>query len=274
MIRNYYKGIKLANTAIIAGFASILILQTSVFAADNDEAVLAAEKSPYMGGEVNLTKAPNGAIARDEVFKIGAQISYLEPTTEKLAEGVWVIGGLSLANTTVIEAKDGLIVYDTGDTKEEGAHIRDAIEKISDKPIKVIIYSHSHYAMGAGALVDNPDDVLIIGHPKVNETVENSLKGGGAPSAIPEVGPIMTARVLTQFNNLMPTEGPDAAIGGKLEVGKPVAFLPANKTVEDGETLDVLGIKMQFFTKYMSDDYNLTVYVPEKGLVMNNFFWP
>jgi glyoxylase-like metal-dependent hydrolase (beta-lactamase superfamily II) len=67
-------------------------------------------------------------------------------------------------------------------------HIRAAIEKISDKPIKVIIYSHSHYALGAGALVDNPDDVLIIGHPKVNETVESSLKGGGSPSAIPEVG--------------------------------------------------------------------------------------
>ncbi len=122
---------------------------------------LAQEVSPYMGGEVNLTKAPNGAIARDEVFKIGSQIAYLEPTTDKLAEGIWCIGGYSLANTTVIEAEDGLIVYDTGDTKEEAEHIRAAIEKISDKPIKVIIYSHSHYAMGGGALVDNPDDVLI-----------------------------------------------------------------------------------------------------------------
>ncbi len=44
---------------------------------------LAQEVSPYMGGEVNLTKAPNGAIARDEVFKIGAQISYLEPISER-----------------------------------------------------------------------------------------------------------------------------------------------------------------------------------------------
>jgi len=236
--------------------------------------VQAAEKSPYMGGNVKLTKAPNGAIVREEVLKTNSRITYSEPTIEKLADGVWCIGGYSLANTTVIEAEDGLIVYDTGDTKEEAEHIREAIEKISDKPVKVIIYSHSHYAMGAGALVDNPDDVLVIGHPKLNETVESSLKGGGSPSAIPEVGPRMTSRVLIQFNNFMPTEGPDAALIGKLELGKPIAFLPANKTVEDGETLDVLGIKMQFFTKYLSDDYNLTVYVPEKGLVMNNFFWP
>lgn len=58
-------------------------------------------------------------------------------------------GDYSLANTTVIKAEDGLIVYDTGDNNEEVEHIREAIEKISDKPIKVIIYSHSHYALGA-----------------------------------------------------------------------------------------------------------------------------
>lgn len=233
-----------------------------------------ADLSPYMGGDVNLTEAPNGAIIREEALTTAARILYLEPTTEKLAEGVWCIGGYSLANTTVIEGDDGLIVYDAGDTKEEALHIREAIEKISDKPVKVIIYSHSHYAMGAGALVDNPDDVLVIGHPRLNETVENNLKGGGSPSAIPEVGPLMTSRVLIQFNNFMPTEGPDASITGKLELGKPVAFLPATRIVEDGETLEVLGIKMQFFTRYLSDDYNLTVYVPEKKLVMNNFFWP
>ena len=234
----------------------------------------AIEKSPYMGGEVKLIKAPNGAIVREEVLHTLTQIIYTEPTTEKLAEGVWCLGGYSLGNIIVIEAEDGLIVYDTGDTKEEGEHIRKAIAKISDKPVKVIIYSHSHYALGAGALVDNPEDVLIIGHPKVNETVQSNLQGGGSPSAIPEVGPRMSSRVLIQFNNFTPTEGADAALAGKLEIGKPVAFLPANKTVQDGEVVDVLGIKMQFFTKHTSDDYSLTVHVPQKGLVMNNFFWP
>jgi len=227
-----------------------------------------------MGGPVKLVTAPNGALVNAEVLEVTPKIMYMEPTTEKVADGVWCIGGYSLANTTVIEGDDGLIVYDTGDTREEAEHIRKAIEKISDKPVKVIIYSHSHYAMGAGALVDNPKDVLVIGHPKVNETVESSLKGGGAPSAIPEVGPILTARTMSHFGLLLPEEGPDAGVTPKLEMGKPIAFLPANKTVEDGEELEVLGLKMQFFTEYTSDDYNLTVWVPEKKAVLNNFFWP
>jgi alkyl sulfatase BDS1-like metallo-beta-lactamase superfamily hydrolase len=232
------------------------------------------EVNPYMGAPVALDKAPNGAVVNSGVLEVSSKILYLEPTVEKVADGVWCIGGYSLANTTVIEGDDGLVVYDTGDTREEAEHIREAIRKISDKPIKVIIYSHSHYALGGGALVDDPEDVLVIGHPKLNEAVESSLQGGGAPSAIPEVGPIMTARTLIQFNNFMPTEGPDAALAGKLEIGKPIAFLPANKTVQDGEELDVLGVKMRFFTQYTSDDHNLTVWIPDKGVVLNNFFWP
>jgi len=234
----------------------------------------AQELSRYMGGEVELVTAPNGAIVNAEVLKTTPEIVYTKPTIDKVAEGVWCIGGYSLANATVIETDKGLIVYDTADTKEEGKHIREAIKTISNKPIKAIIYSHSHYVFGAGALVDDPNDVLVIGHPKLNETVENSLKGGGAPSAIPEVGPILTARILSHFGILLPEEGPDAGVTPKLEMGKPIAFLPANKTVEDGETVEVLGLKMQFFTEFTSDDYNLTVYVPEKGLVLNNFFWP
>jgi len=61
------------------------------------------------------------------------------------------------------------------------------------------------------------------------------------------------------------TTGPDAALSGKLEVGQSIAFLPANRTVEDGEEFEVLGIELQFFTTFTSDDCNLTVWVPSRG---------
>ena len=70
----------------------------------------AQEKSRYMGGEVELVTALNGAIVNAEVLKNSPQITYLEPTIDKVAEGVWCIGGYSLANCTVIETEDGLII--------------------------------------------------------------------------------------------------------------------------------------------------------------------
>ncbi len=34
------------------------------------------------------------------------------------------------------------------------------------------------------------------------------------------------------------------------------------------------GLKLQFFTKYTSDDYCVTVWIPSKRVVLNNFLWP
>ena len=228
----------------------------------------------YMGSEAKLATAPNGAVTYDRTLKALPQVVYTEPTVEKIADGLWVIGGYSIVNCIVIEAPEGLIVYDTGDYAEEGALFRKVIEeKISKQPIKAIIYSHSHYALGGGAMVDDPASVMVIGHPKLNETVQNNLAGGGAPSAIPELGPVLTARAAIQFSNFLPDDGEDATLAGRIKT-KPFAILPVTHPVEDGEVLDVAGMQLQFFTKYISDDYSTTVYIPEKKAVMNNFFWP
>ena len=119
-----------------------------------------------MGGEARLTTAPNGAITNDTALQAGTRIAYVEKTVEKVTDGIWVIGGYSIVNCIVVEAPEGLIVYDTGDNGEQGQHFREVIEaEISKRPIKAIIYSHSHYALGGGAMVDEPTSVIVIGHP-------------------------------------------------------------------------------------------------------------
>ena len=139
----------------------------------------------YMGGEATLTTAPNGAIIYDKALEAANATTYNEPTVENLGNGIWIIGGYSIVNCIVIEAPDGLIVYDTGDSAEQGKRFREVIEsQISTEPIKAIIYSHSHYALGGGEMVDDPDSVMVIGHPKLNETVEANLQSGGDPSAL------------------------------------------------------------------------------------------
>ena len=226
----------------------------------------------YMGGPVELIEAPNGAIVNAEVRQADRYL-YREPTIEEVVDGVWVCGGYSAAVVYVIEAEDGLIVHDTGDTLEEGHRFRAAIREISDKPVRAILYSHSHYAMAGGALVDDPSDVLVVGHPSLNDTVRTNMQGGGAPSLVPEVAPVMTRRLLIQFGNFLPESGPDASTGERIQIGE-ADFVPVNRPVANGEVVDVLGIEMQFFTEFDSDDHNMTVWIPGKGVVLNNFFWP
>jgi hypothetical protein len=52
-------------------------------------------------------------------------------------------------------------------------------------------------------------------------TVQNL--GGGASSAIPELGPVLTARVLVQFSNFLPREGEDASIDRSQTMAEQVA---------------------------------------------------
>lgn len=60
----------------------------------------------YMGREeVKLFTAPNGAVA-DVGFAQLLQLIYPQPTIEKTADGIWVLGGYSIANIVVIEPDD------------------------------------------------------------------------------------------------------------------------------------------------------------------------
>jgi alkyl sulfatase BDS1-like metallo-beta-lactamase superfamily hydrolase len=231
--------------------------------------------SPYMGGAVELGTAPNGAIANKRILDGIDKVAWLEPTIEQPVEGIWVFGGYGLAPIAVIDTDKGLIAFDTGDTTHDGELLLKAIRTVSDKPVKAIIYGHSHTVHGAGVLAEGNKDILIIGHPNLNAVVEANAKAAGAPAYFQEIGPYLTARMLIQFNAFMPKEGPDAWVVPFIipaEFGS--SFLPVNTPVEDGQVMTVLGQKMQFFTKYGSDDkVHTTVWLPDRKIVFTTLLW-
>ena len=116
-----------------------------------------AESSAYMGAPVELVEAPNGAIANKKLLDRVSDFNFIQPTIEKLAEGVWQLGGYGLAPMSIIETDEGLIAFDTGDTVHDGELMLEAIRTFTQKPIKVIIYGHSHTVMGAGVIAEGTD---------------------------------------------------------------------------------------------------------------------
>ena len=252
----------------------VAIAMAVLMAVGNVWAEMSMKTDIYMGAPVTLAEAPNGAITNKRIIDGGEIVSWYKPTIEQLAKGVWVLGGYGLAPMSVIDTDEGLIVFDTGDTKHDGELYLAAIRTFSQKPIKAIIYGHSHTVFGAGVLAEGNKDVIVIGHPDLNAVVEKNLKGSGAPAYFPELGPYLTARAVIQFNAFMPREGPDAWVGPLLLPLGEMAFLPINTPVEDGQEMTVMGVRMQFFTKYGADDkVHTTVWLPERKIVFNNFLW-
>ncbi|MFV0281161.1 MAG: alkyl sulfatase dimerization domain-containing protein [Rhodoblastus sp.] len=224
--------------------------------------------SIYMGGDVRLTTLPNGAITNADARERLARSMYLEPTTDRIAPGVTVFGGDTFANLTLIEGDDGLIVYDTGEVRDDGERFLRQIRNISDKPVVGVLYSHSHYVHGTDVLADK--DALIIGHPQVNP----NLAAGATGATFAEVAPLQTSRLLQQFNHYVASSGPDAAAGADLRFGRS-GMRPVNREAQNGEQMTLAGVDMQFFTQFGSDtDDCLTVFLPRHGVVLNNLLWP
>ena len=258
------------SMALQALIFAVVLLSCGLFAT----AANAEEPSLYMGAPVTLAEAPNGAIANKKILDGADKVAWLKPTIEQPAEGIWVLGGYGLAPISIIDTDEGLIAFDTGDTKHDGEFLLAAIRTFSDKPVKAIIYGHSHTAFGAGVLAEGNKDVMVIGHPDLNVVVEENLKGGGAPAYFPEIGPYLTARAAIQFNAFMLSEGPDAWTAPLLLVPGEMAFLPVNTPVEDGQEMAVLGVRMQFLTKYGSDDkVHTMVWLPDRKIVFTTLLW-
>jgi alkyl sulfatase BDS1-like metallo-beta-lactamase superfamily hydrolase len=249
---------------------AIALLAQSLCASASGAAVV----NPYMGAPVALGKAPNGAIANQKLLDGIDEVAWPEPTIEQPVEGIWVFGGYGLAPISVIDTDEGLILFDTGDTRHDGELLLEALRTVSDKPVKAIIYGHSHTCMGTGVLAEGNEDITIIGHPGLNAVVEQNAKAAGAPAYFQELGPYLTARMLIQFNAFMPSEGPDAWVVPTNLTSTEAAFLPVNTPVEDEQVMSVLGQKMQFFTRYGSDDkVHTTVWLPDRKIVFTTLLW-
>lgn len=62
----------------------------------------------------------------------------------KVREGVYSAMGYALGNMIMIETNDGLVIVDTTESIKVAEKIMAEFRTISDKPIKYIIYTHSH----------------------------------------------------------------------------------------------------------------------------------
>src|SRR5262245_38930736 len=79
----------------------------------------------------------------------------------KVADGVYVAVGYSMANATLIVGDGGSIVVDTTSTLDDAGVVKAEFAKLASAPVRAIIYTHSHPDHTGGASVfagtDHPE---------------------------------------------------------------------------------------------------------------------
>ncbi|MFM9227037.1 MAG: MBL fold metallo-hydrolase, partial [Actinomycetota bacterium] len=151
----------------------------------------------------NTVVLPGGQRAhRDHV----EQSTVLAARLESPREGVWTLIGNGLSNQTFIQAPDGIIAIDTGESVEEMREALRCLREVNDSPIAAVIYTHFHYVEGTRAVLEEGnhlEPLPIYGHERI---ASNKVRAGG------EIGPAYSRGLVEQFSILLPDDGPDGNV--------------------------------------------------------------
>lgn len=229
----------------------------------------------YRGAATEFVTGPRGAKVNASALKAMTATFAVAPRLIEVAKGIWNLVGIGISSRMMIDAPEGLVIFDTGDDLEDGERALAEFRKLSNRPIKAIIYSHNHYAHGTQAFLRDSPDAIIIGHHEVNKHLTEIVTGFASGGEFPEAMPALTARYEKQFALHLPQSGPDTGLAAIIPPGRVKGTALATHLVHDGDELVVAGLRMQFFTKHFSDSEDtVTVWIPELGTVYNNFLWP
>ncbi len=245
---------------LLGTMLGVVLVSGNVWAASNSQYNMSLQDKVITGPKGSLT-SPQAASADK-----GGQIE--EKSVRKIADGIYRIGGWGIANIIAVEAPEGWIIVDVGDYLEVAQEQRRALEdKVGKIKVAVVLYTHSHYAMGAKAWQDK--NTKFYGH----EDLVATLNGDQGVSVLS--GNFGT-RAAIQFGMLHPAEGPDAFPNNmgfsaeKLTGTK--AFVPPDITFKDGvvENHEIAGLRVEVLPSKTDVSDSVAYYFPEKKLLVSN----
>lgn len=276
----YHHGGLMITSAIFTrqtmGFILLTVLILTSCGQNRDEidysGVSGQYENIYMGGAANVKTGPKGEVANAALID---HSSDFEKKVYQLSDKVYCLVGISFPNLTVIDAPKGLVLIDTADTVEtarlQWETFSRAYPKVAQKPVKAIIYSHFHYALGTRYYVDKFPDVEIWGSERLAINIINSIS---------DTGIAFMQRLSRHMGLHLPEKGPDAmpnlGIGSyfiDLDSTHTLGFVFPDRLVKGSQTAQIAGLEFSFSHYCADTNDSLIVWVPELKLAVNNHFW-
>lgn len=195
---------------------------------------------------------------------------------QEIRSGVWTFIGNGLSNQTFIEAPEGIIAIDTGESIQEMAAALRELRKITTAPIAAVIYTHFHYVEGTKAIFEEGNHVTplpIYGHEKIAFNKARTLG---------EISPAYSRGIVEQFAVVMPIEGPDGNVNvglGRFYKNPDHApaipgYVPVTHPLGERTSLTIAGLSVEAVHSPSDSDDSVNFYFQQIGTCVHNSVWP
>jgi alkyl sulfatase BDS1-like metallo-beta-lactamase superfamily hydrolase len=121
-------------------------------------------REPQAPGESTLTYKPPPP-AKPSLESLG-RLSELRkaftPTVTKITDDIYYASGFSLGGVQMVITDEGLVIIDTTESTGAAGEILAEFRKITDKPVKYIIYTHGHvdHVYGSSVFMEEGTEVI------------------------------------------------------------------------------------------------------------------
>ncbi len=221
----------------------------------------------------NVVRSPNGArVHRDHL----AQNEVIRREFYEVCPGAWCFVGNGLSNQTFVDAPEGIIAFDTGESTQEMALALAELRKHTDRPVAAVVYTHFHYVEGTRAVLEEGNcahPLPVHGHRRiaVNKARTSS-----------EIAPSYSRGLVEQFGIVMPDEGDDALVN----VGLGFAYrnpahapatpghLPVTRELPDEGEVTIAGARVLVRHSPTDSDDSVNFFFPDTGVCIHNSVWP
>ena len=84
------------------------------------------------------------------------------PTVDKITEDIYLARGYMLGSIAMIITDEGLVLVDAGENRQNAAEVMKEFRKITNKPVKVIVYTHGHldHVTGTESLAQDGTEII------------------------------------------------------------------------------------------------------------------
>ena len=205
-----------------------------------------------------------------------AQGEQFEEQIVKVADGVYVAVGYSPANVGLIVGEDGAVVIDTGMSVDDGRRIAAEFRELTDKPVRAIVFTHSHgdHTGGAAAFLELAEEKpQVWARANFGSEARPLLAGGVSFQRVrgARQAGFLLPREDRINNGVAPVRYPKRG-GNAFEAGREVR--PTHFLTEESRTLFVAGLTLELVAAPGETNDELFVWHPASRTLFagDNFY--